>query len=667
MKVIEQIFNNHGKSIALLLIIAACFAAYSNSFNCSFQLDDNHHILNNENIKDLSNHLHPKSYLQPGFTRNLTVLTFAVNYSLGGYDVAGYHIVNFSIHVLNSFLVFGLTWLLLGVQLENRNKKLLTALFASLIFALHPVQTNAVTYIVQRLASLATLAYLAVLFFFTLARVSTVENRKRGLTWLYYGISFIFFLLGLHTKEIIATVPIAALLIELLFFSGKAKDSKFILIGVSLPLIILATLYITYYGGFPQQAKAVDRITYIATQFNVLVTYLRIFVFPINLQVFYDSQIASFSEMKTILSAVFIILIFAAGIYFTRRDKIISFSILWFFVTQIIESSIIPLQYEIFEYRLYPSLFGYALLISYLSFKLIKKNNHALIFLFIYVLMLMVGTYNRNKAWLTEESLWFDNSKKSPLNAEVLNALGVTYNKNGKYNSAIDVLGRAIEIDSTLAKAYVHRAVSFQALQDYGTALKDVDRAIKLDSTYALAFNNKGSILQNIRSNKEAITCFERAVNLQSNFHSAWHNLSIAYQSVGDFRRALFGANIAIQFQKDNGRYYNNRGNVYFGINQIDSARMDFEKTISLMPDYANGYNNLGTVYLVTRDYIKANQLFNEAIKRDPNYADPYFNRAYIFYVNNQFDFALEELKKCLLLNPYHVNAVNLYKRLHGS
>jgi protein O-mannosyl-transferase len=661
----DKIFVRFGKSFSIVVIVITIFIAYSNSFNCSFQLDDNHLILNNQDITELSHHLKFKNYLPPGLTRNLTTLTFAINYALGEYDVAGYHFFNFVIHTLNSLLVFGIIFLLLGIQETNREKKLLIALFASLIFALHPVQTISVTYIAQRLASLAVLCYLATLFLFILARVNTYANNNKWLIWFYYVMAILFFLAGLHTKEIIATVPIASILIELLFFRSIIKDSKKILIALSIPLIVFCATYLTYYHGLPTQDYSVDRITYIATELNVLVKYLTIFIWPFNLQVYYNSQIASFSELKTILSAAFLFLLITVGIFFFRKEKIISFSILWFFITQMIESSVIPLQYEIFEYRVYPSMLGYGLFVSYLSFKLVKRNRYTLIPITLYIIILMIGTYNRNKVWKTEESLWLDNSEKAPKNAEVWNALGVSYNKNGKYPEAINAFNKAIELTPKFSKAYVHRGVSFQALRNYGQALNDVDKAIALNSNYAMAYNNKGSILQNMHFNDHAIECFEKAVKIDSNFHGAWNNLSISYQQKGEFEKALEAANKAIPLQNNNGRYLNNRGNIYFAINKLDLAAKDFRTTIKLMPNYANGYNNLGTVYLAFKNYSGAMALFNEAIKRDANYADPYFNRAYIFFINNQFDFALDEIKKCMFIDPNHVNAVNLYKKIH--
>jgi len=197
--------------IPFVLIILVGILAYSNSFQASFQFDDGRTIVNNPAIRDVKN-LKQLWNLDP--SRFITHLSFAVNYFFGKLDVRGYHLVNFGIHLLNSIIVFFLSRFIFIRSYPQKNifnaDATIPAAFTSLIFLSHPIQTAAVTYIVQRATLLAALCYISSIALYVLFRQ---KNNK-----FFYGLSFVAASFGLFCKPIIITLPLAIFLFEYCFF-----------------------------------------------------------------------------------------------------------------------------------------------------------------------------------------------------------------------------------------------------------------------------------------------------------------------------------------------------------------------------------------------------------------------------------------------------------------
>lgn len=201
--------------MAAAIIAAATLIVYSNTFSAAFQLDDTHHILENEGIRDLR-HLPD---LISGL-RGLSQATFALNYAAGGLDVRGYHIVNTVLHIITAVLAYIFLYETFNLMKKNDVWSKKIAAFTALIFAIHPVQTQAVTYIVQRMEVMASLFYLLAIILFIKAAASQTRA-KRG--FLYAGIGASY-LLAFYSKEIAYTLPAAILLYDVCFIgSGSLR------------------------------------------------------------------------------------------------------------------------------------------------------------------------------------------------------------------------------------------------------------------------------------------------------------------------------------------------------------------------------------------------------------------------------------------------------------
>ncbi|MCX6142214.1 MAG: hypothetical protein NTZ35_03245, partial [Ignavibacteriales bacterium] len=229
-----------------LAICAFGIAAYSNTFLGSFHFDDETSIVTNPAIRDLSN---LRGIFYYSATRVITYLTFALNYRVGGLDVVGYHLVNVAIHLAAALMV----WLLVRQILQSpafRETDLgkvasIIPLFAALIFVLHPVQTQAVTYVAQRAASLATLFYLLSLYLYGQARTSQVADTGKTRTAFLFMGAFVAGLLGVFSKETAFTLPFAILLYEVLFYREKGKTRwgfivAIVVVVAAIPLFLIS-------------------------------------------------------------------------------------------------------------------------------------------------------------------------------------------------------------------------------------------------------------------------------------------------------------------------------------------------------------------------------------------------------------------------------------------
>ena len=386
---IEKVFE--GKRfhlIAVSLIAILTLIVYSNTFHASFHFDDTPQIVENYQIRNLDNLLD----ILKG-QRGLAMATFAINYAIGGLNVMGYHIVNLTIHIMNGIMVYFLVFItlhgVLGTDLKSVPKAKRIAIYTALLFAVHPIQTQAVTYIVQRMEILASMFMLIALLLF----IKAVKTSMITMRVFLYGIIAVSYILGFYSKEIAITLPALVFIYDYCFLAEG--DFKKIMARMPLYFVLLAMLAffttrtLTGLQETPGESASagfgVQSITsneYLFTQFNVLWTYLRLLILPINQNFDYDYPVAkSIFEFPTFLSFVGILLILVSAFYlltpyasrFTHYGRLIAFFILWFFVILSPTSSFIPIIDVIFEHRLYLASVGFFVLLSLAFDSLFKR------------------------------------------------------------------------------------------------------------------------------------------------------------------------------------------------------------------------------------------------------------------------------------------------------
>ncbi|MFQ5480432.1 MAG: tetratricopeptide repeat protein, partial [Thermodesulfobacteriota bacterium] len=389
--------KNRIKNLPPLLLVLLVFLIYSNVIGAPFIFDDLRYIVDNAFLRDLSN------FYSFGGTRYVVFLSFAVNYAIGGLSPAGYHLVNIAIHALNSVLVFFLIRALFhtpacssgaGGAAGRAVPGFQVAFVTALVFAAHPMETEAVAYVSQRFASLVALFYLLAIYCYISSRLKFLD-RKRGAGFALFAAAFISALIAQKAKETAFTLPAVILLVEFLFFQRAVFSLKnggrlalpFLALLAVIPLALFHPLGTASQAGIAQTLRhfqleelaTLSRSDYLFTEFTVLVTYIRLLFFPVGQRGDYDYALYhSFFNAAVFFSFVFLAIIFIVAVYLVIRSArskrvfglMAGFGLLWFFIIISIESSIVPIKDVIFEHRVYLPSAGVFLSLTSLYFYL---------------------------------------------------------------------------------------------------------------------------------------------------------------------------------------------------------------------------------------------------------------------------------------------------------
>jgi len=474
----------------LLIIAVLGGLIYSNALTGTFQFDDKLNIVDNFLIRDIRN------FWPPSGARWFGLLTFSLNYLAGGLNPFGYHLVNICIHILTAVSVYLFVLLTFrtpyfkGLR-DSVSSDVWLAFACALLFVSHPIQTQAVTYIVQRFASLATLLFMMSVDCYVMARLRGINDgnysqsgrfRSIWLNVLLYAAACLFALLSLKTKEIAYTLLVVAVIYDLMFISRLSRAVATIrnrwvcmvsLAGAGAAVaVLISALFKGNLVTLFEKLKATNEITrhdYLITQIRVIATYLRLLFFPVNQTI--DHQYKVYTDVfapEIVASLALIAFLVAAATYLYRVSReqspylrLASFGIAWFFVTLSVESSIIPIIDVMFEHRLYLPGIGAILAVTALCFHLMEKmvlyrtivQTAATCSLILIVATFSYAAHARNRVWQNELTLWNDVIAKKPGNPRGYNMVGSYYLANFRIYDAISYFKKALEVDSSYAEA----------------------------------------------------------------------------------------------------------------------------------------------------------------------------------------------------------------------
>ena len=574
-----------------LLSVMAVFAVgticYANTFQVPFILDDVTSILTNPLVKEFDFKLK---------SRILGDLSFALNYRLHGLDLPGYHVVNLLLHLLNAGMVYLLvqmifaTPLLKGFDGEKSAHRaaatVVIGLGAALIFVSHPLQSQAVTYLAQRVAVLATTFYLGALLCYAGSRLSG----KRITAAMLLLISLLLAMAGVLTKENAITIPLAILLFEVTFFRGELRSRLLPMVWYLLPLVAAPMAMLGRIGfstdllgevsRMTAEGGAPPRLTYLLTQFPVIVSYLRLFFFPAGQNLDHDVPLRnSLLDLPVLLSLIVLVAVATAGIGLWRAARraeggmppllaIPAFGIGWFFITLLVESSVIPIRDVMFEHRLYlPSVglvlgLSAALWVCVCRYDLRRPSTVFMVVLAVVTLLLGSATFLRNRVWRDEVTLWQDVVAKSPAKARAHGVLGHAYQRSGQQEAAI--------------RCYLE--------------------AVRLAPDDHIARNNLGTIYLTTNRPAEALAQFEAALPSSPLTPMIHYNKGLAFEKLGRLNEAVAAYQEALRLKGDHDKAANNLGIVLYRQGRVDEAVKSFKRAVEINPGNTDAVRNLETV-----------------------------------------------------------------------
>ena len=618
VKTKNQIWRHHHLlaffSFALMIVLI-----YSNSFNASWHLDDQPNIIGNRGLH--INNLKPESLIRTFFTspdaggsitnrlyRPIPCLTFAINWYIGKDEVFGYHAVNTAIHILTAYLLYlTILNLLRAPNLRNqyRGNENFIAFVAAALWAINPIQTQAVTYIVQRMASMAAMFYILSMYFYVKTRQSH-GSIQRILLLLGCMLSFIF---ALGSKQNTITLPLALVLIEMIGFqdlSLQRVKRAFIwgsISGGALLIVLSLWLFlpdspVAFLKGYTNRPFSLSER--LLTEPRIVLFYLSQIFYPIpsRLSIEHDITVSTtlLQPWTTLPAILFHLILIGIGCCQIKKRPLLALAILFFYLNHVIESTIIPLEL-LFEHRNYlPSLFlflpiavGFRKLLDYYEEKNRAFKSVLLCFLFFLLIAIGVGTYIRNMAWATEKTLWEDAMHKAPNSHRPYHNLAFShYEKVGQLDKAIELYEKSLSLRTN------NKFANPSAM-----------------SNLALLYVRK-------KKYQEAKALWEKVLSNKPVYEAYQYQYVIGMIEMKDWDHALAGINRLTEGRPHNFNYNYLKGYVLLNLTQYDIALGYFERCLKLIADNNQALLGAGICHNYMGQYKQAETIFRQAYQHNP-------------------------------------------------
>jgi tetratricopeptide (TPR) repeat protein len=664
-------------AILLFLILSITpLVTYFNTLHNDFVFDDLLIIQGNETLSSLNSissiiNITTKKY------RPVRTLSYAIDYHFSGLNPFSYHISNIVYHIINVFLIYLITHFVL----KNRVAAFITAL----LFAVHPVHTESVTYISGRRDILFTLFYLTGFYSF-------LKYRK---TQRFYFILFSMaaYLLSIGSKEMGVTLPAIFLVYDLINGldqrekgpgSNPVKESikTFKKLWAQHKYFyspfLTGALFFTFYKVFinsPSHQKGYygdSLLTTFLTVVKIIPHYLKLLVFPITLIADYSYDafplVSSPFNWSFLASATFLILLLLIIVRMVTRKKWIAFGGIWFFITLLPVCHIIPHHELLAERYLYLPSYGFCLIIALLFTSLLENKRYLPLILpaFIAIIVLFsLRIIDRNKDWKDGMALWSKTVSTVPRCARAQSNLGVEYIKEGKHTEAMSHFQSALKINPAYAEAHNNTGLVYKEQGMYDDALNSFWSAIKFKRRYFEAMSNMANTADLQGKHDNAIKLFKIIVKKRPGYAQAHNNLGVIYLKTGQLDLAEEHFSRTLTLNPSHLEALNNLGALYKNRGMYDKAIEEFKKALRINPDSAAVHCNLGTAYNNKAWYDRAISELKEALRLKPDFVDAMNNLGNAYRGKELYNKAIETYKKTLEINPDlaipHVNIAIIY------
>ncbi|MBU1869784.1 MAG: tetratricopeptide repeat protein [Candidatus Omnitrophica bacterium] len=599
--------------IPFLLIILLGIAVYYNSLGAKFVWDDFALVRDNSCIKDLSGLAQLfKKNIWAGIGegscvyRPLQMVSFALDYSLWRLNVFGYHFTNILLHIL---VALSLYWL---ISILFRDKAL--SLFATLLFVVHPIHSEAVTYISGRADPLAAL-FLLFAFIFYLKHLELKNS-------ILLIISLVSFALSLFSRENALIFPAVILLYH---FSFKVKMRLAGFLSILALTIAYLILRLAGLGSFlPPEHIETTLLERLPGFFVAITNYTRLLILPLNLHMEYGSGLFRFYDFKVILGFIIFVSLLIYAFKKRNADKLASFSILWFFITLLPSSNIYPINAYMAEHWLYLPSIGFFLIVAN-SLNLLRKKGRLKASIAILACLLLAYSFltiQQNNFWRNPVVFYGRTLKLSPNSVKIYNNLGLAYYESSKPIEAIACYEKALKIDPRHASSLNNLGVVYRHMGKRQEAIDLFKRALAINPDSAEAYYNLGAIYYGFGKKEEAAGFYKKAMQINPHYANACNDLGVIYKDLGDFDKAEVFLKRSLEINPDNIEAYNNLGIVYSLRGMQEEAASLFKEAIKIDPSNPIAYNNLGVVYNIKGDKAQAARLFKKALEIDPDYSD---------------------------------------------
>ncbi len=552
--------------------------------------------------------------------------------------VWGYHLTNIVLHILVALCILWLVTILFG----DRLLAFLTALF----FVVHPVHTEAVSYISGRADVLAGL-------FMLLSLIGYIKNlRSRSL-----GCSLLAplgYLLALLSKESSIILPVVLLLYHYTFrVKIKMKDFTPIMV---IGLVYIAARLTLLRALVPAAAHPATAFERIPGFFVAITAYVRLLLFPFHLHMEYGNRTFDLLDARAItgIAIACIALVYAARN--RQRHGLLSFSVFWFFSALIPVTNIYPINAYMAEHWLYVPSIGFFLILArgagYMyGTRALKAVAVALVLGL--VMFYSTATVRQNGYWREPLAFYERTLRFAPDIPKMHYNLGNVLKDMGKAREAIVSYKRAIELNPYYAQAHTNLGLAYKSIGRKEDAVVSYQKAIEIDPAMAQAYNNLGIVYHDMGKVAEAVAAYQKAIEIDPRYAQAYNNLGTAYHDLGKEDEAAGAYKKSIEIDPRDAYAYNNLGIVYYDKGKKQEAIDAYRKAIDLDADLKYAcytYTNLGVVYDDLGKSDEAIVMFKKAIEINPRHAEAYGNLSVAYFHTGRFTLAIEYYDKAKAL-----------------
>ena len=626
-----------GLPLAVGLIVLAGVVVYANSFAGVFLFDDVESIIENTTIRQwwrLDQVFRPPCKI--GETvggRPLLNLTLAVNYAISGTQTWSYHLVNLLLHLANGLLLFGLlrrTFSRPAIPSSLGDHALPLAAVIAGLWLVHPLQTEAVTYVVERAESLVAMFYLL-----TLYGVLRSEGSERRRWW--ETLSVASCLLGMATKEIMVTAPVMVLVYDRCFLSGSFAEAwrrrwKFYLLLASTWILLVGLVLCTGLVFRGAEFKVHSRWSYALTEPQAILHYLRLALWPRPLCAYYAWPVSE--SWREILPALLVVLACGMAAVWTlvKRPRW-GFLGVWFFGILAPTSSVIPTRDVIAERRMYLPLMAVITLLVvgvYLAGRAMIRRGWLPSRIAVGVgvgLAIVFGvtwgvlTVERNHVYYSELAIWEDTAAKSPANARAHSNLGIIMSARREFEAALMHYQTALKLQPDVARNHYDVANTLTCLGRIDEAQACYEKAIEIDSDYADPHNNLASLFARRGQLEQAKAHYQRALEIKPDYPEAHNNLANILAQKGETGGAISHYQKALASKPDYAEAHNNLGFALANIGRIDEAVDHYQKALEVNSNYAVAHYNLANALYRQGRIVAAVPHWQDAVRLQPNHA----------------------------------------------
>lgn len=646
--------NSSSKNtVPILLITLIIVIVFSNSLKNDFAWDDKYLIVNNPYVKDFSyipkiftSQLYDGSGIERNFYRPLQLFSFAIDYSVWKLNPFGYHLTSLLLHIFNSALVYYIVFIICSSSP--------IAFLTALMFGVSPAISGVVYYIPARADLLmAFFVFLSILFF-----IKYRETKKRA----PYVISIISFILSMLCKEMAMILPFLLVIEVFRNRREKAPLRPLFLYFIALFLyIFLRVNFAIASGGFTDQGfpAGVPLWKRILTDFNVIVAYLRLLLFPSGLHMQRFIKPAEGLFKTDVLSALAVIA-FLIGIIrmLSRKDRIFLYAAVWFFVCLLPVLNIYPISVFLHEMWLYLPSVGFYMFFSVFIVKIIaKKINRIAVILFItsYVAYYCLTTIAYGKTWHDSISLFSNDLKyetTSPFRSLLYNNAAMAYYNKGEFEKSIEYCKKSILLNPKYSEPYNNLGLSYIALKKPVTAIFFLKRAIQLKRDYADGYCNLGYAYQIIGMQDKAMEMSKTAIKINPESYEAYCNLGSIYSEKGEIDKAIEFFKKASRIGKKEYEPHYCLGSLYIKNNNYEEALKEYKKALEFGSGDPDLYNALAFVYIKNNKFKEAEDALMYSIALNDDQFEPHNNLGNLYSMFGYFDLAIKEYSRALEIEP---------------